>query len=209
MPLDYTTSLVAELDRAADRVRDGIAKDGLIAFKNILDSSGFNKSEHLKNYELYVHVSDEEMTFEILLDIEAVQIDNADDQKSMNSTIRKKVKTYALDKSNNVQKRGFKDVRKPAKDARKTGHDGRKTSINRSVEHEFMRFVPNGMELDRDGKLAVSFQKSMKKRSGGFQYPKGKFDGIINEFLKKLETIIVEQFGPEIEKIITGYVDNA
>src|SRR4051812_27982057 len=73
MKNDITTSLTAALNQAVQSVSDSIAKDGLVVLRSVLSDAGFNKSEYLKNYEIYVHVGNDGIIFEIVLDIEAVE----------------------------------------------------------------------------------------------------------------------------------------
>ncbi|KKK63744.1 hypothetical protein LCGC14_2991200, partial [marine sediment metagenome] len=81
--MDIATTLAVTMDRAVERIVDGVASDGLKVLKSVLDSAGFPKSEYLKNYEVFAHVSGTDITFEILLDVEAVEPEDEMTRKAM------------------------------------------------------------------------------------------------------------------------------
>ena len=201
---DIATTLTAALERAADRVVDGIAKDGLKILKSVLDSSGFSKSEYLKNYEVLAHVSGREVTFEILLDIEAVEPENEDTRKSMEEQLErvqeKASRTYRLT-SRGVQRMG-KDARTPARDARTPARDARTTAADRLVEHEIALHAPRSARITRTGKLAVALKRSVRTVEGKTEFPEGDFQGIIGKFMDEIKSTIVDRFIPELGDII-------
>ena len=223
MPIDYSTALVTELQRAAERVIDDVAKDGLVVLKTVLDDAGFGESKYLKDYKIFAHVIKDEVIFEIILDVHSVVLDDvskeSSEQVSMDELIRKRARTYSMQGLNDIQRiEGMKDVRKdarkPARDARKKlqdsgrqNYDARKNSTDRLIDHQLAAHSPRGMKIDRDGKLAISFRKSMKTGTHSTVYPKGKFEGILDKFVRKLESVVVDKFVPELEHMINRYAN--
>lgn len=199
--MDIATTLTAAMDRAVDRVIDGIATDGLKALKSVLDSAGFPKSEYLKNYEVFAHVSGTEVTFEILLDVEAVELEDEEDEeagkamkKQLEKIQRKASRTYRMT-SRGVQR--LEDIRRPVRDARKTAAD-------RLAGHEMALYAPRSARITRTGKLAVALKRSIRtiKEKEEVRFPEGKFQGIIGKFMDEIKFVIAENFLPELSDII-------
>lgn len=222
---DYTTSLSALLDRAVDAIRDDIAKEGLVALKSSLDSAGFGKYEGLKNYEVFAHVSGDEIVFEIQVEFDSLDEDTQKQVKEQAKEeakqraddmelIRKTAKSYATSGVGGMTRRivGRRNAKNPAADARKKIHDARrpahevqeatKGSDERLAEHEFSLRAPRGMSITKTGKLSVVMQKTVQETERGFRMPQGDFQGILGDFMKRLEKVIVQNFAPELEKIL-------
>jgi hypothetical protein len=203
MNTDIATTLTAAMNRAVDQVVDGIASDGLKVLKSVLDSSGFSKSEYLKNYEIFAHVSGQEVTFEILLDVEAVEPEDEITREAMNEQLEraqeKASRTYRMS-SRGVQR--VEDARRPARDARRPARDARKTAQDRLIEHEIALRAPRSARITRTGKLAVALKRSVRSMKEKTVFPEADFQGIIGKFMKEIESTIADRFIPELGDII-------
>jgi len=226
--VDISTSLVAQLERSVDAVLDIIAKDGLQLLQSILREE-FGKSEHLKNYEIFAHVSDGEIEYEIALSPESVE---ETDQSEEVTEIRKEameafdkkheeaiVKTFGVSEDNQVYRiSSLRDKRKKSQDTKKSSHDTKKKSrsINRGskareFEHKAYASAPRSsgaprsMEVGKSGKLKINFTRKLRNTRSGVQYPNKDFEGIMKKFVDGMQTIIAEEFIPGLEKIMSRY----
>ncbi len=212
---DYTTTIATQLNRIVDSLVDEIANDGLQILKKILDSSGFAKSEYLKDYEIYAHVDVHEITFEILVNLEAIEMDEEvqeriqSEQKKIQERLESKaIRTYGMSKHGNTRRIvGQRDAKKPTQDARRPARrrtGGLKTADNRLEEHEVALRAPRSIRVNREGKLSLSFKRSLRenKQTGEIIYPKEKFDGIMNDFINQIQDLIADKFIPELGKFI-------
>ena len=204
--MDIATTLTATIDRAVERIVDGVASDGLKALKSVLDSAGFPKSEYLKNYEVFAHVSGTEVTFEILLDVEAVEPEDEitrkamEEQKQQLEQIQQRAsRTYRMT-SRGVQR--LEDARRPARDARRPARDARKTASHRLAEHEIALHAPRSARITRTGKLAVALKRSIRTAEKETKFPEGKFQGIIGKFVDEIGSVIADRFLPELRDIV-------
>lgn len=206
--MDISTQLSTALDRAVDGIIDGIASDGLVALKRVLDGAGFTKSEHLKNYEIMAHVSGNEITFEILLDIEAMDTEDEATRQAleekMEAVQRDSSKTYKMSRKGRVQR--LESAKKPARDARRPARDARKGSGQRLIEHEIALRAPRSARVSRTGKLAVALKRSVRDTGKGIELPKDQFQGIVGEFVGEIKTVISNQFVPLLSSIVKQYV---
>jgi len=208
---DLATTVHAFLQRATKSVLDDVATDGLKVLRQVIHDAGFDKSEYLKNYELYAHVGRDSVTFEIVLDIEAVLPEDEATKKAMEQqqleaeqAEEKAAKTYHLSlKTQNV--RMLKDKRVPAKDKRKPARDVRKNAQDRLVEHELARFAPRSARVTRSGKLSVALRRSVRETEQEVVFPQGKFDGIVQKFLDNLERVVLEKFVPKLRELVQRY----
>jgi len=214
--LDITTSLTAYLDRLVDEMVDAIAKDGLVLLKRVLDQAGFAKSPYLKDYQVFAHVIGDVVSFEILLDVEAVvpadevtrqamedSADAGDEQEAVASS------TYAMGPNGPQRLVGktnaMRDARTPARDARRPARDARKTSRDRLIEKEVANITPRSARVDRDGRLSVALRRSARTNGEEIVMPQGEFQGIIGTFLREISSIISAKFSPGLSEIIGRY----
>ena len=222
------SSLTIQLNRAADAVKDGIAKEGLVTLKKVLDSAGFVKSPYLKNYEVYSYVGNEGVTFEILLELKAVDIDLKKVEKAAAAAAEEFEKSskrvYKI-----ISRGGFsrvarmRDNRKPIPSAlnrpqrtqdhlKRQGTQGYvrsafKDADQRKLDHSMAMSAPRDMNINREGKLSVQFSKRTRTtRSGDIHLPQGKFQGIMKQFMDELEKIIARNFAPELEKMVQSWL---
>lgn len=228
---DIATSLIVQLERSVDSIRDIIAKDGLRLLQSILRESGFEDSEYLKDYELNAIVNDDEIVYEILIPIDSVEETDLSRQvmaarKIAIDSIDKKfeeaaVRVYGLSKDNRVHRiSSMRDKRKQSRDTKIPSHDTKKKSRDtrlrsnvREFEHKIAAAAPRGvgaprsMEVGKSGKLNISFTRRMKNTSSGFKYPKKDFEGIMGKFLDGMQDLIAEKFVPELSKILSKYTN--
>jgi len=202
-----TTTLDVAMNRMLDDIINGVAKDGLVVLKQVLDSSGFLKSPYLKNYEVYAHVIGHQVMYEILVDVTALNEKEKQTRELIDSAvdneISKSAKTYGVSAKGVRRISKMKDVRKEVGDVRKTSHDARKTSHNRLLEHDSANHAPRSMEVNREGKLSVYYERSIRETKSGIKYPQFKYDGLMQKFLDKLIDTVSERFTSEIEKILS------
>ena len=205
--MDISTQLSTALDRAVDGIIDGIASDGLKALKSVLDGAGFAKSEHLKNYEIMAHVSGREITFEILLDIEAMDTEDEATRQALEEKMEKPEtgasRSYKMSRGGRVQR--LESAKRPARDARKPARDSRKGSSQRSAEHEMALRAPRSARVSRTGKLAVALRRSVRETDKGVELPKDQFQGIVGKFVDEIRTVVYNRFVPELAAIVKRY----
>lgn len=219
---DIATSLAAQLQRAVSSVSDSIAKEGLLALKRVLDASGFQKSRYLKNYEVFSHVNGGVVSFEILLDLESTDIDPKKLKQAADQALEAQEdaarRTYViLQRGGNTRVARMRNVLRPARHAnvpvksalRPMKHAAQSTykdSSQRLMEHKVAASAPRGMNLNREGKLSIQFEKQTRTTSSGdLHYPQGHFQGIVKDFMDALNKIIVDKFTPELEHILSTY----
>lgn len=221
MASNITTSINAMIDRAIESVIDSIAIEGLELLRGILETSGFQKSEYLKNYELYSHVKNGEIEYEILLDLESVDVKDEENLEEVEPEEEEEdsrtytIPTHAKRAFSNARRvlgigPRMADARKSLNkdyDARISAHDARvdvrKNALGRSTERKVAAPSPRNMRIDRYGKLAISVQKKAETGTDGkFNLPKKNREGIVGEFIEKLQKLVSEKFLPEFEKIL-------
>lgn len=225
---DITTSLTAQLQRAVEAVTDTIAKDGLLVLKRVLDNAGFAHSPYLKDYQVYAHVAADGIVFEILLNVEAFDIDKKllqkDSQKAIEAFEDASERTYHI-----ISRGGFarvarmKDNRRAIPSAlnrpnrtksnlKQWGDQGFvrnrfKDSGQRKTDHRLALSAPRDMSVSREGRLSVSFQRQTRTtKSGEIHFPQGKFQGLVKKFMDELKQLVLSNFVPELEKIMQKYV---
>jgi hypothetical protein len=226
---DFTTALMAQLQRAEDSVRDIIAKDGLELLRSILQSSGFEDSEYLKDYKLYAHVGSKEIIYEIVLSIGALEDTDLSDEvmasrkKAMDALENKYeeavVKSYGLSGDGRVhriaslrdKRRRSHDSKKPSRDTKRKSHDTTHGAESREFGHKAAAAAPRGlgaprsMEVGRSGKLKISFTRKLRNTNSGVKYPEKGFEGIMKKFLDGMQDIVSQKFIPELERILSRY----
>jgi hypothetical protein len=211
---NIATTIDAAMKRAAREVSRSIAKEGVVALKNILDDSGFAQSEYLNDYDVYAHIRGNQVTFEIIVAFDSVQAQDDATQKAMEQSTEKLQEveqTYGV-RSNRAysyvrdHRKPAKDARQPAKDARQPAKDARKTSTERLIGHEIALHAPRSARITQQGKLSVTLKRSIRQSATEVHLPQGDFEGLMKKIMDKLETIIVENFIPKIQDIIQDYV---
>lgn len=209
---DPSTALKAALTRAVNRQIDGIAKTGLQSLKGILDKAGFAKSEYLKDYTVQAHVQGQSIKFQIQLRAEAVQpVDKVAEQtmkdqaeslanKKQASEIAQKV--YGLTERGPQLILGSRDALKPASNALKPAESAKKTSEDRSIGHQIAAQNPRSMNVNKDGKLSISFRQSTKTdKNGDMIMPRGKMSGIPHQFVQGLKGTVAKHLSSELATI--------
>lgn len=177
-----------------DEIKDLVAKDGLRAMKSVLDSEGFSKYEHLRNYEAFAHVTKDGVTFELVVDFES--FDDASKDKVESATISAEdedgeeiKKTFSL-KNGKIRKHRISPVKKQhdgRRDARKrakSATDSRHTADERRLEHEVYASSPRSMHVNRQGKISIRM-KHLDDGKGGLQFSQNRYEGILGEFIDK------------------------
>lgn len=211
---NIATTLYTAMRRASSVVLHDIAKTGVVALKRVLDRSGFPKSEYLKNYEVYSHVVDDSVLFEILVDLDAVQIEDELTKKALqeqSETVNDASTTYGV-KSGRAyafmkdKRKPARDARKPAKDARKPARDARTNSRDRLVDHEIALHAPRSARITRQGKLSVLLKRSMRETESEVRLPQGDFEGIMKDIMDKLSDVLYQYFIPELQELVNDYV---
>lgn len=206
---DVTTAIVAAAKRAVESVIDEIAKSGLVVLRNVLDQAGFRDSEYLKNYEVYAHVSGDVITFEILLDVEAVVPEDEATTAAIRDNMleaEQAATTYGMTAEGPRRITGMSDrrvdARRPPRDARRPLRDARTNARDRLVRKEIANVRPRSVKVDRTGKLSVALRRSVRETEESVTFPQDAFQGILGQFMKRLQKEIREKFVPEIADIV-------
>ncbi len=216
MKLDISTTLTAYLDRVVDDMVHGIAKEGLTLLKRILDQAGFAKSPYLKDYEVYAHVLDDVVAFEILLDLEAVVPADQATQQAIEAsqdagddTEAVATASYGIGASGPQRIVGrtnaLRDARRPARDMRRPARDVRQTALDRLIKKEIANVTPRSINVNRDGRLSVALKRSTRAVGEETVMPQGQFQGIIGTFLSELTSVISSRFAPGLAEIVDRY----
>lgn len=222
MPDNVTTSLHAQVQRFISGILDTIASEGLIALKQTLDDAGVTKNI---DYAVLAHTTGDSVIFEITVDSSTIVSDDpitiAYLQKARLELYKQKMKNVTktfelgLDGSRRVvydarktasdARKHANDIRRPARDARVSARDARRpardarSGVDRTIEN------PHGMSMTKDGKLSITIERSVIKNKSEIQIPKGVYQGIIGNFIDRVNNIVAEEFVGELEKIITRY----
>jgi hypothetical protein len=230
---------MSRLQRSVASVSDAIAKDGLELLRSVLEESGFGKSEHLKDYELYAHTDGSEIVFEILLSTDSVEGGAAEgsDEDDMSEEVARyrvaameameakfeeaAVKSFGLSSDGAVRRistlrdkrHTSRDTKKPSRDTKKKSRDTKRGSEVREFEHKAAAAAPRAvgaprsMHVGRSGKLKISFTRKLRKTAEATHYPQGSYEGIMGEFVDGMKDIVAQRFIPELEKILSGYLE--
>ena len=218
MPDDISTTLHAALQQAMGGLMDKIATDGLSALKQTLDDAGV--SEKLRQCEVFSHVAGDTVIFEIVVDSDKVV---ATDPKTM-AAIREEASKLRQDMMKRVTKsfemsqegprRVVRDARKSAIDARNSTRDARnstrdarhpalsasKPATSKTIEN------PHGMDLTSDGKLSLTLERSTVTNKSGTKFPKKAFQGIMGDFMDRLNGAIGNNFSDALETILARHI---
>ena len=203
---DLATPFDTALERVASQLIDSIAIDGLEALQAVLDEE-FADSKYLKDYELLAHVSSEYIIFEILVNLDAVELET--EQQAEYDRLRKEtereakkelqkdvLRTYRLDR----KKRGVvRDARTPARDARTTARD-------RLMKTEIRNTRPRGANVTDEGKLSIRLKRSFRQIKNEVKLPEKGTDGIIKKMIERLAIIITDKYVPKLTRIMSDYV---
>lgn len=220
---ELATTLNAMMARVVDSVIDAVAMEGVSVLKKILDEEGFSQSEVLKDYEVYAHVVGGEVTFEILIpseafDAEDPQTKDAIDQgqqEAEEAAHTPGVRTYGFQPTSRPgrltgrrdarrdARKSVWDARRDARKAPKTLVSRKKTAQTRLIEHKAALNAPRSMDVNREGKVSLRMSRTVEDTpEGGVRMPQGKFQGVIGKFMESLNQVILENFAPELEKIL-------
>ena len=210
---NISTSLDAAVQRAMGGLIEKMATDGLSALKQTLDDAGM--SEKLKQYEVYSHVAGDTVIFELVVDSSKVV---ATDLKTM-AAIREEASKLRQEMMKKVQKsfelgaegprRVVHDARKFQSDARMSAHDARASA--RDARHPASdarkgadKYIdnPRGMDTTPDGKLSVTLERSTTTGPSGFKIPKGAFQGILGDFMDRLNSAVANNFSDALGSIL-------
>lgn len=214
--VDLATQVNTALQRATDSLVDEIAKDGLMVFKKVLDESGFLRSPYLKNYEVLSHVEDSLITFELIIDISALN-QKEDQVREMLEAARpgmisEAARTYGIGAKGVQRLIGPRDIRtpsrdarRPARDARTPAKDARRNASQRLIGHEVALHAPRSMNVTREGKISVLFKRSLRETESGIHFPKGKFQGLLAKFIEDLSDVVLEKFTPAFKSVLVKY----
>jgi len=214
MDSNFSTSLESALSKIVDRMLPSIAEEGLLALRKVLQDSGFVQSEHLKGYQVFAHVMSKEIVFEILVPAESIEqtpeladkIEGQQEEKAQDME-RLAMETYGLHEGRVVKFHDARrDARKPAQSALKEVPDKRRNSEDRKIIREIILHSPRSMLLNRQGKLSLSFKRSIRESNGEVHFPQGKFEGVVKHFLEELRSIVLTSFAPEMQNIINRYI---
>ena len=191
MMSDLTTSIHAAVTRAASRIDDRIAQEGLSALKQTLDAAGFPMHDGLKSYEIRSTITDGGISFEIILDSDSVVAGDAAVKKLMEEKVseatkrvEKVFKTYVMT-DNGPQRR-----------------DIRKTAMDRLVERGMVIRSPRSIEMTSDGQVKVAMDRLEREGTFNMTLPSRQLQGILGEYEKRLRAVISEKFVPELQTII-------
>ena len=209
MPSDgISTSLHAETQRIIDRLMSNIAKEGLSALKQTLDDAGF--SEKLKQYEAYSHVAGDSVIFELVVDSSQVVATDAktveaireQESKARQDMMKRVTKTFEL---------GVDGPHRVVRDARRFQYDARsKTSDARAPARDARapRVIenPRGMGITSDGKMSLTLERSSVIKGSDMTFPKGSFQGLMGDFMNRLNKAATKNFSGELEKIIARHL---
>jgi hypothetical protein len=59
------------------------------------------------------------------------------------------------------------------------------------------------MAVNREGMVSLRMTKTVEDTpDGGVRLPKGKFQGVIGKLMESIQDVIVENFVPELEKLL-------
>lgn len=223
--MDFATSLTTALERAMDLILEDIAKDGLKILVSLLEEAGFSKSPYLQDYQVYSHIRGDEIWYEIVLDIQSLdmtddQVQKLTDQSDQTPDEAEPDATFTIPtpaarvyagarrilgipkKVRDARKapNKYHDARVPATDARR---DARKNATDRRIDRDVRVPAPRKFRVNPDGKLIIALKKEIEQRENDeIRLPSDDFEGILGKFLDQLTTLIADKFTPELERII-------
>lgn len=218
MPDDISTSLHAALQRYMSDLMDTIASDGLTALKQTLDDAG--ASERLKQYEVFSHVAGNTVVFEIVVDSSVVVATDvktaAAIQKEMSKArqmvMKKVTKTFELGLEGPRRvvrdarmfqfdmRTSARDARTSARDARQSARDARSSIADATIED------PHGIDMTPDGKMSITLERSVNVKNSIMHLPKGAYQGIMGDFMDRLNQAISTNFSDKLNEIMSRHV---
>jgi len=217
---DIATSLHTALERAVHNLIDVIAKEGLEALKRTIDRAKFSQSEYLKDHEIYAHVMGDSIEFEIVLSLDAIVPEDDETRKEIEKQLqeeedeqleRQMARTYGWSTRG---PRRIRDARKPAtdartplRDARQRVPDARTTARHRDFKRTVALRTPRSAQVTPEGKLSVALRRTVKETDTEIRLPQGQFQGVIDQFMKELKSLIADEFAQELTKIVSRYVN--
>lgn len=212
---NISTLFQTSLDRAIEKILDPIADEGLLRLQVLLDNSGFADSPYLKDYNIISYVHDGEITFEILLSIDSVVVEDTtvvEEENKEGEKIEKKATTiYVLDRANRRTSK-MRDIRRPTTDARRgasdlrrPAKDARTTANRRLIKKELINKAPRSAVINRQGKLSLRLKRSIKSSEVKFRIPDN-VEGIIKGIKDEISKLVLEKFMPELIIVIKKYV---
>lgn len=217
---DIETSIYAAVQRAVDGVIDSIATEGVAVLTQVLENEGFSKFELLKNYRVYAHVKDDEIWFEIVLNLESLDDESKaevlDKEAKQEDLPPQNARTFTRNEFGKVSRIiSMTDKRKPASDARadalrapKHLHDTRITAEDRHEKHEIAAHAPRSLLLNNQGQVSI-LMKGMVSKAGdtAFTYRHKQFEGAVGRFVDKISVVVSKKFVEELQKIMGKYLD--
>lgn len=217
--MDLATPLYAALDRAVDGLIDTLAKEGLEALKRVIDRAKFSQSEYLKDHEIYAHVLGDSIEFEVVLSLEAIVPEDSETREEIEKQLqeeedekleRQMARTYGWSTKG---PRRIRDARKAPRDARTSLRDARSRApdIRTTARHrKFQRTValrtPRSAQVTPEGKLSIALKRTVKETETEVRLPQGQFQGVVDQFMKELKSLITDEFAKELTKIVSRYV---
>ncbi len=196
-----------------------IAKDGIDLLDKLLVSEGITKFEHLKHYEVLANITNNVIEFEIVFDIEGIDLENSDikveesdeeEEPKPDKTFRKK----PLGGVQRVLRRGYGavDARKRYGDGLNDGRrrvlDARETSSHRDFKRKISA-TPKSMLLTRQGKLIIKSNSYMAARKEEYEaenkefiYKSKQLEGIIGRFANRVSDLVANEFSSAIRDLI-------
>jgi hypothetical protein len=209
---EISTPLALLAERAMDAMVDSVARDGLSILKRLLDGAGFMDSQYLKDYDVLAHVSGRTVTYEVVVNMEAVEVtpEIQEEMDRARQDIADTVeRTYGIGPSGPQRLSGVRDARRdarmPARDARRPARDARKNSRDRLIGHEVALHAPRSLDVTRKGKISISFTRTLREDdAGSVSFPRSRFEGVVGKFYDDLTSLILKRFAPAFEAELAG-----
>lgn len=223
---DIATSIYAAIQRAVDNVIDSIATEGVEVLTKVLQDEGFLEFEYLKDFQVYAHVKNEEIWFEIVLDMEGLDDESKAEvlnkEPEDNELPPEDAKVFTRNELGNVGRvvyhvNPMKDARKPARNARRNAfygpkklHDTPTTAEDRKIFHAMAAHSPRSLLINRQGQISIIMKSMIELQNSGretFTYRHKQFEGAIGRFIDKLSMVISNKFSQELQTVIARYVN--
>jgi hypothetical protein len=215
------TSIRTQIHRALGGLIESAAKDGLVALRKSLSEAGFVGNQ----YEIFSHVTDSSVIFEIVVNssdivvtdkktMDAIETESSKIKEEMMKNVKKSFeitvdgpRRVVNDSRSSVNENRVKDARKPSRDARSSMMDARNTvagtqkdTLNPLIEN------PRGIDVTSDGKLSITIERSTKKTSSGIKFPKNLNQGVMGDFMSRLNDSISDNFSKRFQEILTRHL---
>ena len=212
---DIATSIYAAVQRAVDGVIDSIAAEGVAVLTQVLENEGFSRFELLKNYQVYAHVKNDEIWFEIVLNMENLDDDSKNEVKNNGIELPpENARTFTRNEFGRVgrivsmtdKRKSTTDARNDALRAPKHLHETKIKSEDRRGKHEIAAHAPRSLLLNNQGQVSILMKGTVSKTDDTFVYHHKKFEGAIGRFVDKFSVVGVEKFSEELQKIMGKYL---